>query len=286
MERGAHEIFGVNLDGRRAGPSQARPNPLGGSIADFGERGVHMSEVKSTISQTPLLQVRGLSAGYGEMLALRDVSLEVYPAEIVALVGSNGAGKTTLLRALSRVLGSTGSIMMKGQELSGLTSDQVFALGLVQVPEGRQLFDRMTVQDNLMMGAYLRDDKAAVARDLERMYGLFPRMAERRRQLAGSMSGGEQQMCAMARALMAAPVLMMVDEMSLGLAPIVAEQLMDVLASIRSEGVTVLLVEQDIHLALSGADRGYVMETGQIVHTGAAKALIDDPEVQRAYLGL
>jgi branched-chain amino acid transport system ATP-binding protein len=234
----------------------------------------------------PLLQVSGLSAGYGGMPVLHDVALEIFPAEIVALVGSNGAGKTTLLRALSRVLAGSGKIVLDRKDLMPLTPDQAFQTGLVQVPEGRQLFDRMTVQDNLLMGAFRRNDKAAVARDLEKMYTLFPRMAERRRQLAGSMSGGEQQMCAMARGLMAAPLLLMIDEMSLGLAPIIAEQLMDVLAEIRKEGVTVLLVEQDIHLALSGADRGYVMETGRIVHSGLAKDLIDDPEVQRAYLGL
>ena len=234
----------------------------------------------------PLLQVSGLSAGYGGMPVLHDVALEIFPAEIVALVGSNGAGKTTLLRALSRVLAGNGKIVLDRKDLMPLTPDQAFQTGLVQVPEGRQLFDRMTVQDNLLMGAFRRNDKAAVARDLEKMYALFPRMAERRRQLAGSMSGGEQQMCAMARGLMAAPLLLMIDEMSLGLAPIIAEQLMDVLAEIRKEGVTVLLVEQDIHLALSGADRGYVMETGRIVHSGLAKDLIDDPEVQRAYLGL
>ena len=144
----------------------------------------------------------------------------------------------------------------------------------------------MTVQDNLLMGGYRRRDKAAVARDLDKIYTMFPRLTERRRQLAGSMSGGEQQMCAMARALMAAPVLMMVDEMSLGLAPVVVEQLMEVLADIQRDGVTVLLVEQDVQLALSGADRAYVMETGRIVHQGLAKVLIDDPAVQQAYMGL
>ncbi|MGA8864948.1 MAG: ABC transporter ATP-binding protein [Gallionella sp.] len=236
--------------------------------------------------RTPLLKVEKLCAGYGGMHVLHDVTLEVYPAEMVALVGSNGAGKTTLLRALSRMLDCTGSIVMNGHELAGMTPDQAFGLGLVQVPEGRQLFDRMTVQDNLLMGSYRRKDKAAVARDLDRIYTMFPRLTERRRQLAGSMSGGEQQMCAMARALMAAPALMMVDEMSLGLAPVVVEQLMEVLAAIRREGVTVLLVEQDVQLALSGADRAYVMETGSIVHHGSAKALIDDPAVQQAYWGI
>ncbi|MBN9245051.1 MAG: ABC transporter ATP-binding protein [Mesorhizobium sp.] len=234
----------------------------------------------------PVLVVDGLGAGYGEMPVLKGVSLEIRRAEIVALVGSNGAGKTTLLRALSRVIACTGKASFLGRDLVPLTPDEAFGAGLVQVPEGRQLFDRMTVEDNLLMGAYRRADKAAIAGDLERMYGLFPRLGERRRQLAGSMSGGEQQMCAMARGLMARPQLLMIDEMSLGLAPVVVEQLMEVLATIRGEGVTVLLVEQDIHLALSGADRGYVMETGSIVHSGDAKALIDDPAVRKAYLGL
>ena len=233
----------------------------------------------------PLLEVDRVSAGYGEMQVINDVSLEIYPSEIVALVGSNGAGKTTLLRALSRVLPCTGRIALNGVELARKTPDEAFALGLVQVPEGRQLFDRMTVRDNLLMGAYLRRDKAAVARDLDRVYGLFPILAERRQQLAGSMSGGEQQMCAMARALMAAPVLLMVDEMSLGLAPVVVDQLMDALIAIRNEGLTIFLVEQDVNLALSAADRGYVLETGRVVQSGPARELIGDPKVQRAYLG-
>jgi branched-chain amino acid transport system ATP-binding protein len=243
-------------------------------------------KAESIVKASPLLDVRAVSAGYGGMPVLHDITLKVYPAEIVALVGSNGAGKTTLLRALSRVLSCTGSIVMNSHDLVPMTSDQAFAVGLVQIPEGRQLFDRMTVQDNLLMGAFRRADKAAVARDLEKMYVLFPRLSERRRQLAGSMSGGEQQMCAMARGLIAAPVLLMIDEMSLGLAPVIVERLMDVLATIRDDGVTVLLVEQDVNLALSIADRGYVMETGRIVHSGLARRLIDDPEVRRAYLAL
>jgi branched-chain amino acid transport system ATP-binding protein len=233
-----------------------------------------------------LLEVSGLSAGYGAVPVLRDVTLRIHPAEIVALVGSNGAGKTTLLRALSRMLPSKGSIALNGHHLTSMTPDQVFGLGLVQVPEGRQLFDRMSVEDNLLMGAYRRSGRTEITRDLEKVYALFPRLAERRRQLAGSMSGGEQQMCAMARGLMAKPILLMIDEMSLGLAPVIVEQLMGVLSSIRQQGVTVLLVEQDVHLALSIADRGYVMETGHIVHSGPAKQLIDDPEVRRAYLGV
>jgi len=236
--------------------------------------------------RTPLLEVSGLSAGYGAVPVLRDVTLQIHPAEIVALVGSNGAGKTTLLRALSRMLPSQGLITLNGRYLTSMTPDQVFGLGLVQVPEGRQLFDRMSVEDNLLMGAYRRGDTAEIMHDLEKVYTLFPRLAERRRQLAGSMSGGEQQMCAMARGLMAKPVLLMIDEMSLGLAPVIVEQLMEVLSSIRQQGVTVLLVEQDVYLALSIADRGYVMETGHIVHSGLARKLIDDPEVRHAYLGI
>ena len=234
----------------------------------------------------PLLRVSGLSAGYDGMPVLRDVSFEVCKNEIVALVGSNGAGKTTLLRTLSRVIACQGSITFADSDLVPMTPDAVFAQGLVQVPEGRQLFDRMSVADNLSMGAYRRHDKPAVARDLDRMYELFPRLAKRRHQLAGSMSGGEQQMCAPARGLMAAPRLLMIDEMSLGLAPVVMQKLMQVLTDIRKQGVTVFLVEQDVQLALSVADRGYVMETGNIVLEGAAATLIDDPGVRKAYLGL
>ena len=233
-----------------------------------------------------LLKIEGLQAGYGEVPVLRDIELEIKRGEIVALVGSNGAGKSTLLRAVSRILASRGRIEFAGRELHSMTADKVFALGLVQVPEGRQLFDQMSVEENLLMGAYCRKDKAKIAADLERMYKLLPRLEERRRQLAGSLSGGEQQMCTIARALMAAPQLIMVDEMSLGLAPVVVDQLLEVLSEIRKEGVTVLLVEQDVFSAFSIADRGYVLETGRIVRAGAAKELAEDPEVRRAYLGL
>jgi branched-chain amino acid transport system ATP-binding protein len=232
-----------------------------------------------------LLKTTRLSAGHGEMQVLRDVSIDIHPAEIVAVVGGNGAGKTTLLRALSRLIPSRGDISFDGRSIAGAPADQVFAMGLVQVPEGRQLFDRMSVEENLWMGAYQRRDRTAIEDDLERIYRLFPALAGRRRQLAGSLSGGEQQMCAMARALMARPRLMMVDEMSLGLAPLIVDLLLETMTQIRSQGVTVLLVEQDVHAALSIADRGYVMETGEIVREGTAKELESDPEVQRAYLG-
>jgi branched-chain amino acid transport system ATP-binding protein len=232
-----------------------------------------------------LLEVTRLSAGYGEMPVLRDMSIDIRPGEIVAMVGGNGAGKTTLLRALSRLIPSRGGVSFDGRSLDGATADEVFGMGLVQVPEGRQLFDRMSVEENLQMGAYRRRDEAAIERDLDRVYGIFPALADRRRQLAGSMSGGEQQMCAMGRALMARPRLMMVDEMSLGLAPVIVDLLLETMTQIRGEGVTVLLVEQDVHAALSVADRGYVMETGEIVREGTADELESDPEVQRAYLG-
>ena len=239
-----------------------------------------------SLAGPPLLSVRGLAAGYGAMIVLQDVTMEIRHAEIVAMVGSNGAGKTTLLRALSQLVPWQGEVSFDGQALAGLTPDEVFGLGMVQVPEGRQLFDRMSVEENLLMGAYRRKDKEGIRASLEQNYQLFPVLADRRRQLAGSMSGGEQQMCAMARALLAAPRLMLVDEMSLGLAPVVVDLLLDMLAQIRRQGVTVLLVEQDVFSALHVADRGYVMETGRIVREGVARQLAVDPEVQRAYLGV
>ena len=234
----------------------------------------------------PLLRVEGLSAGYGEMIVLREIAFEITRGEIVALVGSNGAGKTTTLRALSRVISSKGRIIFNGRELDRLTPDQVFGLGLVQVPEGRQLFDHMTVEENLFMGTYRRKNREEIATDLEQVYTLLPILKERRGQMAGSLSGGEQQMCAIARGLMARPQLLMIDEMSLGLAPIVVDLLVDKLAEVRKNGVTVLLVEQDIFSAFHIADRGYVLETGKIVRTGRASELAEDPEVRRAYLGI
>jgi len=235
----------------------------------------------------PLLRIAGLTAGYGAVPVLFDVTLDVNVGEVVALVGSNGAGKTTLLRAISRTLKPTGgTLVFDGKDLMPLTPEAVFSLGLVQVPEGRQLFGRMTVEENLLMGSYRRRDPAGVKRSFERVYQLFPRLFERRRQQAGSMSGGEQQMCAVGRALMAAPRLLIVDEMSLGLAPVVVDQLLAVLADIRRECVTVLLVEQDVFAAFSVADRGYVMETGHIVRQGPVSELARDPEVRRAYLGV
>ena len=233
-----------------------------------------------------LLEIGALSAGYGEVPVLSGVGLLIRPGEIVTLVGSNGAGKTTLLRAISRVIGARGTLRFDGHELTSLSPEQVFGLGLVQVPEGRQLFDRMSVEDNLRMGTYRRRDEDGIRQSFERVYQLFPVLAERREQIAGSLSGGEQQMCAIARALMASPKLLTVDEMSLGLAPVVVDQLLGVLIEIRKQGITVLLVEQDVFAAFSVADRGYVMETGRIVREGAVAELQNDPEVRKAYLGV
>ncbi|HWE23267.1 MAG TPA: ABC transporter ATP-binding protein [Myxococcales bacterium] len=233
-----------------------------------------------------VLEIRGLSAGYGLVPVLSDVALVINPGEIVTLVGSNGAGKTTLLRALSRVIQARGTLRFDGRDLTMLAPEQVFGLGLVQVPEGRQLFDRMSVEDNLRMGTYRRRDTSRIGQDFDRVYQLFPRLKERRLQIAGSLSGGEQQMCAIARALMAAPKLLVVDEMSLGLAPVVVDDLLAILAEIRKQGITVLLVEQDVFAAFSVADRGYVMETGRIVREGTISDLQNDPEVRKAYLGV
>jgi branched-chain amino acid transport system ATP-binding protein len=232
-----------------------------------------------------LLEIAGLEAGYG-VPVLSDIDLTVKRGEIVALVGSNGAGKTTLLRAISRTIPAQGKLYFDGHDLTSMTPEMVFRQGLVHLPEGRQLFGRMTVEENLLVGADRRIEKARVQDHFARVYELFPILAERRRQLAGSMSGGEQQMCAFGRALMADPTLLMVDEMSLGLAPVVVDQLLDALKEIRRENRTVLLVEQDVFAAFSVADRGYVLESGRIVRQGSVEELENDPELQKAYLGV
>jgi branched-chain amino acid transport system ATP-binding protein len=235
-------------------------------------------------SGAPLLRIADLKAGYDRIPVLFGIDLTVHEGEIVALVGNNGAGKTTLLRAISRVLPAAGTLEFDGHDLVPLKPEQAFARGLVQVPEGRQLFGRMTVEENLMLGAR-RAAKGEIAARFDRVYALFPILGERRRQLAGNMSGGEQQMCAMARALVADPRLLMIDEMSLGLAPVIVDQLLDILSEIRKQSVAIFLVEQDVFAAFSVADRGYVMEGGRIVQHGPAAALAGDPAVRAAYLG-
>jgi branched-chain amino acid transport system ATP-binding protein len=235
---------------------------------------------------TPLLDIAELEAGYGTARVLFRVALMIGPGEIVALVGNNGAGKTTLLRAVSRVIHASGRLHYDGRDILPLAPEQVFSQGLVQVPEGRQLFGRMTVEENLLMGAHRRRDPAGVERSFAWVYELFPILAERRRQLAGNLSGGEQQMCAIARALMAAPRLLLIDEMSLGLAPVIVDQLIAILDQIRRQSVAIFLAEQDVFAAFSVADRGYVMETGRIVKSGTARELSNDPAVRAAYLGM
>ena len=233
----------------------------------------------------PVLNIVDIKAGYGAAPVLFNVSLAVCAGEIVAIVGSNGAGKTTLLRAISRTIPSEGTLHFDGEDVALASPEHVFARGLVQVPEGRQLFGKMTVEENLMIGSERQKSRAEKATSFERVYSLFPILRDRRHQLAGNLSGGEQQMCALARGLMAAPRLLAVDEMSLGLAPVVVDQLLEVLLGIRQKGVTVLLVEQDVFAAFSVADRGYVMENGRIVREGSAGELSKDENVRRAYVG-
>ena len=241
------------------------------------------------LPSVPLLEAEGLQAEYRDAPVLWDLSLTVRPGEIVALVGSNGAGKSTLLRVLSGLREGylevkRGSIRFAGRSLVGLDPAEIVALGIAQVPEGRHLFPGLTVLENLQLGAYARRD-AAVAPDLERVYDLFPRLAERRRQPAGTLSGGEQQMLAIGRALMSRPRLLLLDEPSMGLAPLLVQKIFDVIRRISREGVTLLLVEQNARLALAISDRGYVMESGRVTLADDAKALLANPDVQRAYLG-
>jgi branched-chain amino acid transport system ATP-binding protein len=233
-----------------------------------------------------VLEVAGLDAGYGEAQVLWDVSLRVEAREIVALVGANGAGKTTLLSTIAGLVAPTrGSIMLEGVQIAGCTPEKIVATGISLVPQGRRLFGGLTVHENLLMGAFHRRDNN-VAVDLERIYGLFARLRERAGQLAGTLSGGEQQMCAIGRALMARPKLLLVDELSLGLAPIIVQQLLEVLAGLRREGMTIVLVEQDVQIALETADRGYVIENGRVTLSGPARTVLADPHVKTAYLGL
>jgi branched-chain amino acid transport system ATP-binding protein len=233
-----------------------------------------------------VLEVDGLDAAYGELRALSGVTLRVGAGEIVALVGSNGAGKTTLLRAIAGLVRPrAGRIRWNGADIRGLFPHRLVEQGLAMVPEGRRLFGRMTVEENLGLGAFSPRARPEAGASLEAVYAMFPRLRERRRQHAGSLSGGEQQMVALGRALMSRPRLLMLDEPSLGLAPRVVEALFSVFAEINRAGVAVLLVEQNVRAALALAHRGYVLEHGRITGEGAAAALLEDPEVRRAYLG-
>ena len=234
-----------------------------------------------------LLEVQNVDAFYGRVQALRGISLRVDKGEIVALIGSNGAGKTTTLRAISGLVRATsGRIVFDGRDISRTPASAVVKLGISQAPEGRRLFSRMTVSDNLQMGAYSRRDGHGIKEDLKRVYDLFPRVRERRGQLAGTLSGGEQQMVAVARALMARPKVLMLDEPSLGLAPILIETIFKTLVEINAQGTPVLLVEQNANKALEIAHRGYVLETGSMVKEGSGRQLLESEEVRQAYLGM
>jgi branched-chain amino acid transport system ATP-binding protein len=236
---------------------------------------------------TPVLELREVDVFYGRVQALRGVSLTVNDGEIVALIGSNGAGKSTTLRAISGLVRpAKGDVFLRGERISAMGSEKIARLGVGHAPEGRRLFSRLTVRENLEMGAYSRRDRSGIRSDFERVFALFPRVRERSSQLAGSLSGGEQQMVAIGRALMARPTVLLLDEPSLGLAPIVVDDVFAVIREINQGGTTVLLIEQNALLALNTARRGYVLETGQVATQGPAQELLRSPDVQRAYLGM
>ena len=232
-----------------------------------------------------ILKVEGINVYYGAIHAIKDISFEVNQGEIVTLIGANGAGKTTTLQTISGLLHTrTGSITFQGQNITNIRADKLVSRGLAQVPEGRQIFLQMTVEENLEMGAFTRP-KEEIAASMADVYERFPRLKERRRQIAGTLSGGEQQMLAMGRALMSKPTLMMLDEPSMGLAPILVEQIFDIIQELNHHGTTILLVEQNAQMALSVADRAYVMETGKITLSGTGAELAASDEVKKAYLG-
>jgi len=236
---------------------------------------------------TTMLELRQVSAGYGSFQALFDVDLEVRAGEAVAVLGPNGAGKTTLLRVISRLIDSRqGELRMDGRRYDTMPAWEVIGLGIAQVPEGRRLFPRLTVEDNLRIGAYLPAARRQLATRLEFVYSLFPRMRERRTQLAGTMSGGEQQMCAIGRALMSGPRLLLLDEPSAGLAPVVVQSIFSLIQKIRNEGYTVLIVEQNVRQVLGVVDRAYLMETGRIRASGSAAEMLGNQAVRTAYLGM
>ena len=230
-----------------------------------------------------MLKVNGINVYYGAIHAVQDISFEVNEGEIVTLIGANGAGKTTLLTAIMGQIPSSGSILFQGEDLSHLPAHKIVSKGLALVPEGRRVFLQMTVEENLEMGAFTQSGN--LDRALEQVYVQFPRLKERRRQVAGTLSGGEQQMLAMGRALMSSPKLLMLDEPSMGLAPILVEQIFEIIQDLHKAGTTILLVEQNAQAALSVADRGYVLETGRVVTSGTGTELMSSPEIKKAYLG-
>ncbi|ACR01077.1 MULTISPECIES: ABC transporter ATP-binding protein [Thauera] len=235
---------------------------------------------------TPLLRLQELKIAYGGIQAVKGIALELHAGETVCLIGANGAGKTTTLNAIAGVLPiAGGDIHYKGERINALPAHRRLRAGIALVPEGRGIFTRLTVEENLRMGAYTRKDAAAIEADLERVYTMLPRVKERLAQVAGTLSGGEQQMVAIGRALLSRPRLLLLDEPSMGLAPLIVEKIFEVVQSVAREGVTILLVEQNANLALEFAQRGYVMESGRITLTGSGSALLQDPKVRAAYLG-
>ncbi len=245
------------------------------------------ADARPAPGDTPLLDVAGIAAAYGRVRALWDVSFTVREGEIVTLLGANGAGKTTMMRVISGLLRpERGEVRMAGRQIQRLRASQIVGAGVVQIPEGRHLWPRMTVIENLELGAFTPRGRARVRDTMASVLSMFPRLAERRAQLAGTLSGGEQQMLAIGRGLMSLPRLLMLDEPSLGLAPLLVREVFETIRRINAEGVTVLLVEQNVRQALEIAARGYVLETGRVVRSGAAADLRQDPEIRRAYLGI
>jgi branched-chain amino acid transport system ATP-binding protein len=240
------------------------------------------------VAEPPILELQGLSAGYGEIQVLWGIDMVVRRGEITALIGSNGAGKTTLMRALSGLIPMQGGLCFsEGRDVTGDTPAQILARGIVHVPEGRRLFGAMSVEDNLLMGAYSRKlTRGELARDLDRVYATFPKLRERRNQAAATLSGGEQQMCAIGRGLMSAPRLLMIDELSLGLSPLLVEQLVAALRALNAGGMSILLVEQDVTTALDICHSACIMDMGRIVRTGLGPELLADPIIREAYLGV
>jgi branched-chain amino acid transport system ATP-binding protein len=242
--------------------------------------------MNATATATPLLSVDGIETFYGSIQALKGVTLEVHDGEIVTLIGANGAGKSTTLRSINGLNHPRkGTISFRGVDITNEPAHEIVKQGIAQSPEGRKLFPRMSVTENLEMGAFQRKDKAAFKDDMDRVFELFPRLAERRHQKAGTMSGGEQQMCAIGRALMARPTLLMLDEPSMGLAPIFVERIFETIVEVNKQGTSILLVEQNALMALDVANRGYVLETGHVALADNAKALAQNPEVRKTYLG-
>ncbi len=242
----------------------------------------------SGLANTNVLKISGLKVAYGGIKAVKGIDLEVNQGELVALIGANGAGKTTTLKAITGTLPECkveGVITYQGESMKGAKSFHLVEKKLAMVPEGRGVFTRMTIEENLMMGAFTRNDKAGIESDVAKWFDVFPRLKERAQQLAGTLSGGEQQMLAMARALMSHPKLLLLDEPSMGLSPIMVDKIFEVIRNVSAEGITVLLVEQNAKLALQAAHRGYVMDSGTITMTGQASAMLDDPRVKAAYLG-